>query len=383
MRILIFLLINVISFILGICVHKYQIFPYQILSSVYHFVTRDNNQAEVEAKALAEAKAKALAEAKALVNLNSSEIQDRLTKFDSRASDARNFIRERTILDADTVIIREEYLGDDEYQITAQFYGIKINGIVSKTHNANCLTVYIQGHGGNPFDFDYHNRLRDKMLVEDCDFLSFSMLGLGLNSGGGVRDEVFFPSMIAGSSKLILDSNRASKHGNYSFFYDRNSPDKDPLSLFLSGHYYIIEKLSKNYQYISLIGISGGGWYTTWLAALIPDIDVSVSYAGTLPLAYRSHFNNDWEEVYSNIYKYIDYWDLYLLGTMDQKFEPNRKVFLIYNDKDPCCFMDPFASDLKIKLDKLNLTGLSILVEDNESHSIDPGVAFPILKPDE
>ena len=177
MRILIFLLINVISFIFGICVYKYQTFPYQILSSVYHFVTRDNNQAEVEAKALAEAKA--------LVNLNSSEIQDRLTKFDSRASDARNFIRERTILDADTVIIREEYLGDDEYQITAQFYGIKINGIVSKTHNANCLTVYIQGHGGNPFDFDYHNRLRDKMLVENCDFLSFSMLGLGLNSGGG------------------------------------------------------------------------------------------------------------------------------------------------------------------------------------------------------
>ena len=117
MRILIFLLINVILFISGICVHKYQIFPYQILSSVYHFVTRDNNQAEVEAKALAEAKQRPLAKAKALVNLNSSEIQDRLTKFDSRASDARNFIRERTILDADTVIIREEYLGDDEYQI--------------------------------------------------------------------------------------------------------------------------------------------------------------------------------------------------------------------------------------------------------------------------
>ena len=68
---------------------------------------------------------------------------------------------------------------------------------------------------------------------------------------------------------------------------------------------------------------------------------------------------------------------------MDQKFEPNRKVFLIYNDKDTCCFMDPYASDLKIKLDRLNLTGLSILVEDNESHSIDLDVAFPILKPDE
>ena len=39
----------------------------------------------------------------------------------------------------------------------------------------------------------------------------------------------------------------------------------------------------------------------------------------------------DWEQSQSKVYEEIDYWDLYLLSTLDKLGKPNRKHYQIYN----------------------------------------------------
>ena len=80
------------------------------------------------------------------------------------------------------------------------------------------------------------------------------------------------------------------------------------------------------------MGISGGGWYTVWLSALIPEIKFSLSYAGSLPIEYRKFegISGDWEQQNSQIYNYVSYWELYKLMTIEEK------IFFYKNNLD--CF---------------------------------------------
>ena len=84
------------------------------------------------------------------------------------------------------------------------------------------------------------------------------------------------------------------------------------------------------------MGISGGGWYTVWLSALIPNIKFSVSYAGSLPMEYRKFegVGGDWEQQNSQIYDYVSYWELYKLMTLDETGKTNRQAILVFNDKE-------------------------------------------------
>ena len=94
-----------------------------------------------------------------------------------------------------------------------------------------------------------------------------------------------------------------------------------PLTLFISPHYNIIKSIINDYEDVSIMGISGGGWYTVWLSALIPKIKSSISYAGSLPIEYRKFegVGGDWEQQHSQIYNYISYWELYKLMTINEE----------------------------------------------------------------
>ena len=197
----------------------------------------------------------------------------------------REDIINRTILPPAQITVTAQPPNSIEEKIVASFYGIKITGILKKTtlKSSECLIVYTQGHGGNPFDLYYHNELRKRLTNSGCDFLSLSMLGLGLNRG-----QISFPvDLSAPGIPVHLDEKQATMHNLTSFFHDQKFSNLGPLALFLSGHYKIIHSLRDNYSKIAAIGISGGGWYTTILSALIPDIELSISVAGSLPLAFR------------------------------------------------------------------------------------------------
>ena len=103
----------------------------------------------------------------------------------------------------------------------------------------------------------------------------------------------------------------------------------------LSGNYYLINFFLSDsaYDEIYIVGISGGAWYTTFLSSIIPEIKTSYAFAGTFPLILRLFSNNkgDWEQSQSSVYEEIDYWDLYLLSTLDKFNKQNRKHFQVYN----------------------------------------------------
>ena len=135
-----------------------------------------------------------------------------------------------------------------------------------------------------------------------------------------------------------------------------------------------------NYHDIAVLGISGGGWYTVWLAALMPELQTSFSYAGTLPMAYRidKQHHGDWEQVYSNVYNNISYLELYQLMLADRDGKKSRKSFLIYNDNDMCCFMNPSASNFKSLVDKFDFYP-RVIVDRRNGHTINVPLVRSLL----
>ncbi len=357
------LLLIVISFSYGVISTKFMLPPYNLLTFIWKVA-----KGEVEIK-----------NDTGLIfsyNVNEVNIDDIVSNLQDNRF-VRPKLLKKVILEPQQVKVLSKKKTIDTEIITANFYGITVNANLNKSNinkNTSCLIIYNQGHGGNPFKFQYYNELKDQVLEKGCDIISFSMLGLGLNSG-----KASFPTNIMGMSTLELGANEAANHDHYGFYKDSSYPNKDPLSLFLSGHYYIINTIINNYKNVSMVGISGGGWYTTWLSALIEQIDVSISYAGTFPLAYQIGRSGvgDYEQTQSQLYSYYDYWNLYHLATIGNNSV--RSVYLVYNSKDPCCFADPYASEFKKTIDKIRLPNINVIIDDSDTHTINNDIVLKIL----
>lgn len=255
----------------------------------------------------------------------------------------------------------------------ASYYGFKVRGLLDPS-GGRCLVVYVQGHHGSPRDFDYYLEIVQLAQARGCDVLSFSLVGMGLNAG-----PVSFPSARLGQT-VHLSASEAANHGVYRLFSDELQPQATPLSLFLSGHYAILREAMKSYDDVSIIGISGGGWATTMLAAMMPEIDRSISWAGSVPLEYRLFA---WEigdlEQDGPFYDRFDYWTLYVLGEVDTQGRSTRSVFLVYNDEDDCCFGDPAASAFQQDMLRFGLP--NVIVVKSTRHVIQPELAMRLLFP--
>lgn len=373
MRLSLILSLCLVSFCVGVGVIHLKVFPYGFLKAAVNEFEKPFGVPEQSSNA------------ELSIPVDIDEVDARLMRVLDNAAGFRSALKQRIVLPEEIVSLSETEVSPTNfemietkgshthYEIKAQFYGIMVDGILveSERGEQDCLDIYVQGHLGNPFDFDYHERILDSRLSRGCDFLSLSMLGLGLNRG--VAE---FPRY---DMRIKLPESSASKHVNYSFYRDIDFPRKDPLSLFLTGHYHIIDWVAGKYENVSLMGISGGGWYVVWLAALIPDIDKSLSYAGSLPLAYRfaldktktrSFSPGDWEQTHSSVYDDIGYWELYALMTHSNEGLQSREAFLVYNDSDPCCFADPFASDFKAEIDALSVNMPTVIVDERNTHSM-------------
>jgi hypothetical protein len=90
-----------------------------------------------------------------------------------------------------------------------------------------------------------------------------------------------------------------------------------------------------DYRAFHMVGLSGGGWTTTIVAAIDPRIRCSFSVAGTIPLYLRSSGSiGDREQFEPSFYRIAGYPDLYLLGAAGK----GRKQIQIVIRADDCCF---------------------------------------------
>ena len=314
------------------------------------------------------------------IDIDIKKLDVQLNETLNRSVELRHIISDRVLLPSDIMRVEKKWGADSTFNITTKFYGIETRSVFAKKDSATCLIVYIQGHGGNPFDFSYHNTIRSESISKGCDFISMSMLGMGLN-----KNDVHFPRY---DITVYLPLQFAQNHLYYSYYKDSNYPNHDPISLFLSGHYHTIASLIKDYEKVSILGISGGGWYSSWLSALIPEIDQTISYAGSLPLEYQLSIDQtrgnildpgDWEQTISSVYHNIDYWDLYLLSTIDKQGRQSRRSHLVFNDRDSCCFRDPYASHFKSIVDSLSVSMPQIIIDKNDQHTMNPSLVNSIL----
>jgi len=347
-----------VIFSYGMGVGKYKWFPYELVRSLKHSITGVSMPGKEDAAPILD-----------VIN----GLENKLLSQDLK--NLRNNISKYIIPTNESDI--SVTIEDVNNIITTTYYGINSRGYLtsSAVNKSKCLRIYIQGHGGSPSKFKYYNQLRDIFINEGCDVLSLSMIGLGFNEG-----VASFPSRF-GEVSLTLE--QAKLHGNYSFFFDIDNSILDPLSLFLYPHMQIIKytKEKGDYADISILGISGGGWYTVWLAALLPELNTSLGYAGSLPLAYQkgNSIHGDWENIFSNLYTIISYLDLYRLMLVNEDGIRTRKSFLIYNDKDDCCYMDPSATNFKELVGDLDFYP-KIIVDRNNKHSMNVSLVRDLLK---
>jgi hypothetical protein len=132
----------------------------------------------------------------------------------------------------------------------------------------------------------------------------------------------------------------------------------------------------RSYSKIMAVGISGGGWATTLLAAIDPRIQRSYAVAGSVPLSYRAFEpEGDWEQY--NVP--MEYLDLYAMSVA----ETGRRGYLFYNGKDGCCFQAqaifPWAGPLRSALASFPGTFGVFMAYAKATHDIQPAFAEFIL----
>jgi pimeloyl-ACP methyl ester carboxylesterase len=309
--------------------------------------------------------------------LDPDEIGQGLETLGRQLPATRAHLRDRVILPEAYVDLATRDLGDDRREITASLYGLKIKSVLTSVPTSSrCLRIHVQGHGGDPFKFEVHHDFLAQSRAANCDVLSMSMLGLGLNAG-----DAWFPSGKYDSQITHLNPEEAERHGSYLLYSDKSVPEKDWLALFLSPHYHKINSLLGDYDDVSISGFSGGGWYAVWLAALLPEIDASIIYAGSLPLVYRTStaFWGDEEEHSSEIYQDVDYWQLYFLGSHGMNAQEHRPMHFVFNSHDRCCFMDPAASHFESMAERLYPDHVEVTIDESVEHAMEIDVIDAII----
>jgi hypothetical protein len=150
---------------------------------------------------------------------------------------------------------------------------------------------------------------------------------------------VSMPLFPPNAPAIVLDGGRfgvlhLNTHDDFAFV--EAFDETGPLKLFLQPALAVIDYFADRSGPLGMIGLSGGGWTTTMVAALDPRVEVSVAVAGSVPFAYRmgvTENRGDWEQRLPRVAGSIDYTDLYLLATTD-----SRTAYVVSHDDDPCCF---------------------------------------------
>jgi hypothetical protein len=120
-----------------------------------------------------------------------------------------------------------------------------------------------------------------------------------------------------------------------------------------------------------MMGISGGGWTTTLMAAVDSRIRISFPVAGSYPIYLRSNRGwGDWEHSIPELYKTVNYLEMYILGAYGNQ----RMQLQIINQFDSCCIAGIKSETYKdIVIRRIKLLGSGhwdLFVDDSHTEHI-------------
>ena len=357
-----------IIFFLGVYVGLYKIFPYEVLDSskdvLFEQKTIQNNQFFNQA------------DVNSLIKINSeSDIDQKRDFLIEYFWDVGSFQR---VTDKSQLPEVEIDISDSSYKdfqnlkridrLTVEMeYGINsISYLFIPEQSNEKLILYHQGHGG---DFLLGKDTIQFFLDRNFTVLAMAMPLLGMNNQPVIEIDGLGEMKLISHKKLrLLEANNFN-----------------PMKLFLEPVQINLNFLDKEYNFkrYSMIGLSGGGWTTVVYSAIDERISDSFSVGGSIPFYLRvdSRDMGDYEQTNIELYKNVNYLELYVLGA----YGDGRQHIQIFNKNDPCCFSgngyETYEFIIKDKISQLGNGDFHVLVDDTHNeHKISNTALEYIIK---
>ena len=349
------LLFSCSIFLSGIAVGYYEIFPFDLIQSIKYSIQNVSEKEQNNISIYED-------NIDSLIKLNSiNDILDKREKL-------TNFIWKNSIPYSSSLSI-DKNLIDNRYQNLSNLksiekldiqmdYGINSIAYLFLSENSNNkLVIYHQGHDG---DFISGKDSITLLINEGYSVLALSMPLLGMNN------------------QPIIDLNNFGKikFTNHRHFHLLESSNFSPVKFFVEPIGVSLNYLDENFDFNSyhMLGISGGGWTTILFSAIDDRILQNYSVAGSFPMFMRSDSKNigDYEQMIPELYNIANYLELYTMGS----FGNERKLILIYNEFDPCCFSGseyeqfPFGDILKTKIANIGEGQFDVIIDREQNKHI-------------
>jgi hypothetical protein len=234
-------------------------------------------------------------------------------------------VREENCEASATVFLRH-FAGDCRYLIVT-YGGLSYRAALFLGGHQDLL-IYHAGHEAPPTDLGISDTLRPQASVQGIEFLSEATR----------RYDVLYVDMPLLGLNLAQaqESLRGVALTGHERFARFDRPGESALAWFLAPIRVMVDALYASYRKVDMVGFSGGGWSTTFYAALDQRIRTSISVAGSIPLSVRVPAERgDWEQSGPWVLRYVDYTTLYALAASP---EQSRSHFTLFNEFDECCF---------------------------------------------
>ncbi len=343
-----------IIFFLGVYVGLYKIFPYEVLDSskdiLFEQKTIENNKFVNQANVYS------------LIKIDSKlDIDQKRDFLIEYFWDVGSFQRVKDKSQLPEVEIK---ISDSSYKdfqnlkridrLTVEMeYGINsVSYLFIPEQSNEKLILYHQGHSG---DFLLGKDTIQFFLDRNFTVLAMAMPLLGMNNQPVVEIDGLGEMKLISHKKLrLLEANNFN-----------------PMKLFLDPIQINLNFLDKEYNFkrYSMIGLSGGGWTTVVYSAIDERISDSFSVGGSIPFYLRvdSRDMGDYEQTNIELYKNVNYLELYVLGA----YGDGRQHIQIFNKNDPCCFSgngyETYEFVIKDKMSQLGKGTFQILIDDTHN----------------
>jgi hypothetical protein len=343
-----------VIFFLGVYVGLYKIFPYEVLDSskdvVFEQKTIQNNRFINQV------------DVNSLIKINSeSDIDQKRDFLIEYFWDVESFMR---VKDKSQLPEVEIDISDSNYKdfqnlkridrLTVEMgYGISsVSYLFTPGQSNGKLILYHQGHGG---DFLLGKDTIQFFLDRNFTVLAMAMPLLGMNNQPVVEIDGLGEMKLISHKKLgLLEANNFN-----------------PMKLFLEPILINLNFLDKEYNFkrYSMIGLSGGGWTTVVYSAIDERISDSFSVGGSMPFYLRvdSRDMGDYEQTNIELYKNVNYLELYVLGA----YGDGRQHVQIFNKNDSCCFSgngyETYEFVIKDKMSQLGKGNFQIFIDDTHN----------------
>ena len=259
----------------------------------------------------------------------------------------------KTIVSYETIKHESRFFGDDK--------------------NKN-LIIFISGNEStHPGQKESVKNIMSK--IDNCDTLWLSIFNRGLNLK--YRSEISFKGLENCINSQSTE-NYTLKNNDILKFYQGDNNKINPMSLFLSGNYYLIKDiiLKKKYDYIILAGLSSGSVPTLFYGALFEEINSTSTFDGIVPSInyffsplvrkYFYFYNNTFFEEY-------DYDILYFIILLNKKTKKDLNLF--FSDK----YWGKQEIILKRLMNKFDLKNF-FMNHSLKSHDFDADIILNLMK---